>query len=486
MNDKTLKRLLNKLYPFPNNRIYLSTPKGKPRFKEWLITNKLDLAYFLLNTKSHLFNARLYKSKLSRQNKRDKESVLFLKQGHVGRNQWMVIKTLTSIPYFTHDIDILVKNKKSLNYLKKQQRKALSVPTGLDINYQISWTGKPEINNDYAFSNSVVLKKYGTSILVPNHKLDFLIRVGHLPFEQAQLSLFEALYLFKLYTKLSKLDKTDIFKEVVKNHWSQTYIRTLKLLSELHFDLFHEPLDPEYQIPKTYKYNQISWPYRLSYIALFKAVLEKKAWHKVMGARYLIKDRLIHSLIKPKNKLIVLCGVDGVGKTTLAKKLQIYLKTTGIDAIYHHGHSYRVSQSSFGIGDEFLWKYKKLLQLLLPMALLDNWWTYVFKYRHDLKNSILISDRYFYDKLARLMHYGICNYQLASVYLKLLPKPDYIFILDAKTKDILVRKREWSQKDINEYKAFYKYFAQKLNVPIIDTSSSIKQSLNEIKNQISF
>ena len=73
MNDKTLKRLLNKLYPFPNNRIYLSTPQDKPRFKEWLITNKLDLGYFLLNTGSHLFNASLYKSKYSRQNKRDKE-----------------------------------------------------------------------------------------------------------------------------------------------------------------------------------------------------------------------------------------------------------------------------------------------------------------------------------------------------------------------------------------------------------------------------
>ena len=40
--------------------------------------------------------------------------------------------------------------------------------------------------------------------------------------------------------------------------------------------------------------------------------------------------------------------------------------------------------------------------LLSPFMLLDSFFTYYFKYKPELEHNVIICDRYFYDKVARI------------------------------------------------------------------------------------
>jgi thymidylate kinase len=122
-------------------------------------------------------------------------------------------------------------------------------------------------------------------------------------------------------------------------------------------------------------------------------------------------------------KLIVYCGMDGSGKTTQAQRK--FVLTTNSKLL--HAHGYTVSSNSFGLGEETIKKVSLLLSLLLPLAHLDFLYTYYFKYKPILKTKNLICDRYFYDKVARLVYYGICPRWVAKKWVKIIPKPDEIY-----------------------------------------------------------
>lgn len=177
---------------------------------------------------------------------------------------------------------------------------------------------------------------------------------------------------------------------------------------------------------------------------------------------------------KKKHHLIVFCGVDGTGKTTLAKKLVEYFEKQGLKPKFIHAHGYTVSQNSFGLDEKKVHSLKYLFKLLLPFAFLDNLFTYYFKYKPILKNKTLICDRYFYDKLARMIYYGICNRFIAKIYLRLLPRPDFVFFLDVDPKKAHQRKKEYSEGELLFFRKIYRLFAKHLRAPIIDTGLPIK------------
>ena len=185
---------------------------------------------------------------------------------------------------------------------------------------------------------------------------------------------------------------------------------------------------------------------------------------------------------KKKNLLIVFCGMDGSGKTTLAKKVVEFINEQGLKLEYVHAHGYSISQNSFGLDEVKVNRLKYLLRLFVPLALLDNLFTYYFKYKPILRNNVLICDRYFYDKVARMMYYGICNKFIAKIYLKFLPRPDFVFLLDASPKDVYIRKGEHSEKNLLHYRKMYRFIAKYLNVPVINTNRPVNVSYKEILN----
>lgn len=185
-------------------------------------------------------------------------------------------------------------------------------------------------------------------------------------------------------------------------------------------------------------------------------------------------------MVRKKYPLIVFCGMDGSGKTTLAQALADYLKRRGVDVEFVHGHGYTISENSFGLDPKKVNRMKYILRVLIPFAFVDNLFTYFFKYRPIFKKKILICDRYFYDKVARMLYYGISNYFIAKAYLKLLPKPDAIFFLDVSAEKALERKKEYSKEEFSLFREKYQYLAKYLKVPIIETGLPLDICVKEI------
>lgn len=171
-----------------------------------------------------------------------------------------------------------------------------------------------------------------------------------------------------------------------------------------------------------------------------------------------------------KYPLIVFCGMDGTGKTTLAKKVTGFLEEHGHDFEFIHGHGYNVSQNTFALSDETTRKLRYFFRCMVPLALMDNLCTYYFKYRPILKSRFLVCDRYFYDKVARMMFYGICDEFTAKAYLRLLPRPDFTFFLDIDPAEAFQRKQEYSKEEYQRFRQVYRFVADELEMPIIDTS----------------
>jgi len=183
--------------------------------------------------------------------------------------------------------------------------------------------------------------------------------------------------------------------------------------------------------------------------------------------------------IKP-NALIVFCGMDGTGKSTLACNLQKYFKSKNALARNIHAHTYTTSQNTFRSDEHSVEKYRFFWRLLIPFAYLDNLLTYFLQYRKAKRSRIIISDRYFYDKVVRLLYYNICPQWLARIYLSLLPQPDYVFFLDVSPAVAIKRKGEYNRTEHENFRALYQYAAKILDAPIIDTSKSIDTCLTEI------
>lgn len=172
--------------------------------------------------------------------------------------------------------------------------------------------------------------------------------------------------------------------------------------------------------------------------------------------------------------------MDGSGKTTLAKKVAVHLKKQGIKSQFIHAHAYRVSQNSFGLRPKAVRNLKYLFRLLLPFAFFDNLFTYCFRYKPILKDRTLICDRYFYDKLARMVYYGIAGQFLAKIYLKLLPKPDFVFFLDLAPEKIYQRKKEYAKRDLQTFRKIYKFLAKVLETKMINTRLPLDTSIKKI------
>lgn len=149
--------------------------------------------------------------------------------------------------------------------------------------------------------------------------------------------------------------------------------------------------------------------------------------------------------------IVAISGVDGSGKTTLAKKTVGELRKSGKKSKYfyvgdyvflkfvirllHYLYSFFELKKSSGSREStnpFLGKKEKhpLLKLWVFLTAFDNYFNYWRLSLFSFFGYIVICDRYFYDRLVGLEYHGYSSSLFSRIYVKLTPKPDYLFILD--------------------------------------------------------
>jgi len=198
--------------------------------------------------------------------------------------------------------------------------------------------------------------------------------------------------------------------------------------------------------------------------------------------RDFLRNRLKFEFLR-KGKLIVIEGIDGAGKTTLAKALYETLKKRGINCIF----SYEPTSGPFGEKiKEALIKKESNPQDLRLLFLKDRKW-------HVEKIIIpaleaqkwIILDRYYPSTLAYQSSQGLSLRELLIENETIAPIPDLVIYLDLplevafkrignrEKKLTIFEKSEFLERVIETYKRCLKLF----NYLIIDATKSVEENL---------
>jgi|SRR3989344_5303605 len=284
---KQILQLCQKIYPSHITEDKLCLPSSTAKIL--LFAEKNRLIHFLaLEQKATGQNQLLQKSAQEyRQYQKDLYLSLDLLSKNLKGKQYLVIKTFSSYPHTTSDLDVLVKNASDYRQLSTDiQQKHIVFPVKTDINLKISWTTGREISDNFVWSNTDTKKFNSLEITVPNPDLDVLIRLAHIPFELAEIRLGELLYIFRQARTVNWLK---LKKEAEDNSWKNTYQRMIEIFNNLHHTLYHQPL---LNNQETKDLGQLYFPVTIPYWILIGAIIEKRAWNKIWGGRYILKDRL--------------------------------------------------------------------------------------------------------------------------------------------------------------------------------------------------
>jgi thymidylate kinase len=176
--------------------------------------------------------------------------------------------------------------------------------------------------------------------------------------------------------------------------------------------------------------------------------------------------------------------MDGVGKTTHALKLYEKLRREGFSCVYFHmpGYTSKAFPARFSPKN-----VNRALRILWSLATLADYViTYAVRLKPLARSSIVICDRYFYHKLEGLISDKVLNDFIARIYLRLIPRPDEVFLLDAPPEYPILR-RDKGKKigTLNYYKRqrrSYLWIASQIKPSpiIIDTRKPISETCETI------
>jgi dTMP kinase len=214
---------------------------------------------------------------------------------------------------------------------------------------------------------------------------------------------------------------------------------------------------------------------------------------------------------KNKNypKLICLIGIDGSGKTTVAKELVKKLKTNGINykyawvnnqplLMYFIRFFWRIRLKSKGIKEYS--KYKKEKSSLAQKKLIKKIYELVHSFDYVLwvwlkvklpllLGKKIIVDRYYFDVAINFVL--IDNYNDEKLlnkikeYERWIPKPDVLFYINISEETAFSRKDDIPDIEyLYERKKIYTRLAKKFNMIEINGENSVNQVATEIINNI--
>ena len=192
-----------------------------------------------------------------------------------------------------------------------------------------------------------------------------------------------------------------------------------------------------------------------------------------------------------KSVLITFSGIDGSGKSTQIEKLRSYVEAEGIPvrllafwdhvAVFRHmrsGFSRHVMQSDGSVGSPerpavrrdknlqiwALFLGRALLHLLDVVSL-----SRVVK-KQRTQAGVIIFDRYIYDQLAALPIDRWWAGAFARVLLRIAPRPDLSYLLDAIPEAARDRKPEYPLEFMHKYRSSYLELRNIVSMELIPAS----------------
>ena len=225
---------------------------------------------------------------------------------------------------------------------------------------------------------------------------------------------------------------------------------------------------------------------------------------------------MLHVLPQRKRRGILLCftGIDGAGKTTLARHLAKTLNQKGVKFHYVYGR-YRpiISAPFLALGrstllrDKDIFKdYKgytqsrrKLFRKRLPrvlfqnLLLFDQFLQIMFKIKVPLMlGRNIVCDRYAYDTIITdIMPVIDLNRSLEEMltviksHLSLLPKPNLIFLVDVPEEIAYQRKADVpSIEYLRERRQVYLDVGRKFGMSVLDGTRELELLKSEMRNTV--
>lgn len=204
--------------------------------------------------------------------------------------------------------------------------------------------------------------------------------------------------------------------------------------------------------------------------------------------------------------LITLSGIDGSGKSTVAKKLILELETRGYSAAYQYGrYTAKIAKPIMVAGEWYLQsgsdgeyqQYSEDKSRLLganitesayETTVMADYLPFLFssiKFKM-LLNDFVICDRYFYDTILKnfgssIVKDGGCAVSLVEKYNRFVLTPDYAYFLTIPTNVAIDRKDDIpSIKYIEEQKRLYDEFIDEATVNTLDGRNDVETVVNQI------
>ncbi|RUM35273.1 MAG: dTMP kinase [Archaeoglobus sp.] len=192
-----------------------------------------------------------------------------------------------------------------------------------------------------------------------------------------------------------------------------------------------------------------------------------------------------------KGLLIAIEGIDGAGKTTLAKALKKWLENIGVKAVIVKepgnsvwGRKIRESYSKSLSVEEELRLFLKDREVNVREKILPNL----------RENSVVIMDRYYYSNMAYQGARGIDIEKIRIENLKIAPEPDLVVLLDCDPEICLSRiEKRGSEKNRFEELEYLKKVRdmflkiaenEKAKVKVVNARRSVDEVFNDVKKLI--
>ncbi len=357
----------------------------------------------------------------------------------------------------------------------------------IHLHREIAWHGLKTLHKEPIFQRR---KKLNKIIIIPSKEDSLLIHIAHILFENFKVKERERKLILSYLQE--KTDWSYINYQLKENDWKKGFYKFLN---------------------KFKKNENIS---KQEIINNYQNKLIKNLSEAVYLFKKIIKRMLAKLNLRRKGNLVVLIGVNGAGKTTLTKEtLKKYFDISKFfngQFGYYFGWepflpttkliSWELKRKNKQVFEELNKKENKKeskLSFLKEAILIYNYIEYLSRYLFIIypklrTGKLVFTDRYFYDLYAQY------NYAPNSKVIKLLfsvyPKPDYLFVLDAKLETITKRDKNteiFSKKIIKssqrkvyeidylkEQKEKYAILCRRFNGEPLNTEEPLNLNVNRI------